>query len=42
MATFQERLIEAMALRGINAAELSRLSGVNEGAISQYKKGKCL
>lgn len=40
MATFQERLIEAMAIRDINAAELSRLSGVNEGAISQYKKGK--
>lgn len=40
MATFKERLIEAMALRDINAAELSRLSGVNEGAISQYKKGK--
>ena len=40
MATFQERLIEAMALRDMNAAELSRLSGVNEGAISQYKKGK--
>lgn len=40
MSTFQERLIEAMSLRGINAAELSRLSGVNEGAISQYKKGK--
>lgn len=40
MATFQERLIEAMELRQISAAELSRVSGVNEGAISQYKKGK--
>ena len=40
MATFQERLIAAMRLREVNAAELSRLSGVNEGAISQYKKGK--
>lgn len=40
MATFQNRLIEAMALRDMNAAELSRSSGVNEGAISQYKKGK--
>ena len=40
MATFQDRLKEAMALRDINAAELSRISGVNEGAISQYKKGK--
>ena len=40
MATFQERLIEAMEMRDVNAAELSRLSGVNEGAISQYKKGK--
>ncbi len=40
MATFQERLLAAMELRGINAAEMSRISGVNEGAISQYKKGK--
>lgn len=40
MATFKERLIEAMDLRNMNAAELSRVSGVNEGAISQYKKGK--
>ena len=40
MATFQERLIKAMELRQMNAAELSRISGVNEGAISQYKKGK--
>ena len=40
MATFQERLIAAIDLRNINAAELSRKSGVNEGAISQYKRGK--
>lgn len=40
MATFQNRLKEAMELRDMNAAELARLSGVNEGAISQYKKGK--
>ena len=40
MATFKERLIEALDLRNMNAAELSRVSGVNEGAISQYKKGK--
>lgn len=39
MATFQDRLIEAMERKNISAAELSRLSGVNEGAISQYKKG---
>lgn len=39
MATFQQRLIEAMEAKDISAAELSRLSGVNEGAISQYRKG---
>ncbi len=40
MATFQDRLNEALIMRNITAAELSRISGVNEGAISQYKKGK--
>nr|DAX98289.1 MAG TPA: Repressor protein CI [Caudoviricetes sp.] len=40
MATFQNRLNEALALRNMTAAELSRISGVNEGAISQYKRGK--
>ena len=40
MAEFKDRLNQAMLLRDLTAAELSRLSGVNEGAISQYKAGK--
>lgn len=40
MATFQERLEEALQNKNISPAELSRVSGVNEGAISQYRKGK--
>lgn len=40
MATFGQRLTKAMEMRDINAAELSRKSGVNEGSISQYKKEK--
>ena len=39
MATFQERLIEAMRKRDMSAAELARVTGLTEGAISQYKKG---
>lgn len=39
MAEFKDRLIEALKLRHMSAAELSRLAQVNEGAISQYKKG---
>ena len=40
MATFADRLTEAMQRKNISAAELSRISGVNEGAISQYRKGE--
>lgn len=39
MATFQERLEEAIFLRDLSPAELSRVSGVNEGSISQYRSG---
>ena len=39
MAEFKDRLKEALAIRKMSAAELARLSKVNEGAISQYKKG---
>lgn len=39
MATFRDRLEEALRLRDLSPAELSRLSGVNEGAISQYRNG---
>ena len=40
MPEFKERLDEAMRIREISAAELSRISKVNEGAISQYRAGK--
>lgn len=39
MTEFKDRLNEALNMRNMSAAELSRLSGVNEGAISQYRKG---
>lgn len=39
MTEFKDRLNEGLALRRMSAAELARLSGVNEGAISQYRKG---
>jgi repressor LexA len=39
MANFKERLNEAISRKKISAAELSRISKVNEGAISQYRKG---
>ena len=39
MATFAQRLNEALRLRGMTAAELSRKLGINEGTVSQYKKG---
>ena len=40
MATFQSRLNEALQLRDMKPTELSRLSGIAEGSISQYRKGK--
>lgn len=39
MDEFKDRLNQALNIRNMTAAELSRLSKVNEGAISQYKKG---
>ena len=39
MATFRERLEIALTNSGLSAAELSRITGINEGAISQYRKG---
>ena len=39
MATFSERLNLALQIRDIKPAELSRLAKINEGAISQYRKG---
>ena len=40
MATFADRLKMALEIRKISAAELSRRLGVDEGTISNYKKGK--
>lgn len=40
MIAFKDRLNEALEKRDMRPSELARLSGVNEGAISQYRKGK--
>ena len=40
MKMFSERLDEALTVRGISAAELSRKLGLNEGAISNYRAGR--
>jgi transcriptional regulator with XRE-family HTH domain len=39
MASFKDRFNEALALRDMSAAELSKRTGIGEGALSQYKKG---
>ena len=39
MDTFAQRFSQALLLRNITAAELSRRLGVNEGTLSNYKKG---
>lgn len=39
MAEFKDRLEEALKLRDMKPAELARVSGATEGAISQYRKG---
>lgn len=39
MATFAERFSEALKIRHITAAELSRKLNISEGTLSQYKKG---
>lgn len=40
MTAFKDRLNEALSMRNMTAAELSRLSGIDEGTLSNYKKGK--
>ena len=37
-STFKDRLNDALRYKNMKASELSRLSKVNEGAISQYRK----
>lgn len=39
-STFKDRLNDALNYKNMKASELSRLSKVNEGAISQYRKGR--
>lgn len=39
MATFQERLLEAMQLKGVNQAELVKKSGLSKPSINQYVHG---
>lgn len=39
MATFKERLEEALIMRDMKPSELARKTGIGEGAISQYRKG---
>lgn len=38
--TIAKRLSQAMEFRGMSAAELSRRTGINESAISHYRKGE--
>lgn len=40
MATFKERLEEALRTRSMKARDLSNLTGITEGTISEYRKGK--
>lgn len=40
MVPFKDRLKEALDAREITAADLSRKSGIDEGTLSNYKKGK--
>lgn len=40
MVEFKERLQEALQVRNMTAAELSRQSGIDKGSLSNYLKGK--
>lgn len=39
MPEFKDRLEEALKMRNMRPADLARLTGIGEGAISQYRKG---
>ena len=39
MVDFNVRLVEALQLRNMKPAELSRISGISEGMISSYRHG---
>lgn len=40
MSELKDRLLEALSIREMTAAELSRKSGIDKGSISNYLKGK--
>mgnify|MGYP001030230326 CR=1 FL=1 len=40
MATFQERLIQAMKIREMRQVDVAKKSGLPKAQISQYKSGK--
>lgn len=40
MAEFKDRLEEALSMKDMKPSELSKQTGIGEGAISQYRKGK--
>lgn len=42
MANTSERIKEALTLRGMSAAELSRKSGITKGLISRYIHGEVI
>lgn len=42
ISNFTERLNEALLKRNMTAAELSRSTGIDEGSISNYRKGRCI
>jgi len=39
MPEFKDRLEQALTMRNMKPVELARLTGIGEGAISQYRKG---
>lgn len=39
MAEFKDRLDQALSMRNMKPADLAKLTGIGEGAISQYRKG---
>lgn len=39
MAEFKDRLEQALKIRDMKPSELSKATGIGEGAISQYRKG---
>lgn len=38
-ADFHDRLVEAMKIRSVSAADLCRLTGIDKSALSRYRSG---